>query len=302
MALDLDRRQRAMLLEMGVRVWAVAPAEPAPAAPALPQGAPTANGAARATSAAVPVAATADTASAKFAGAPRGVDALKAPSAPTKPTSPANAPHAPMPAVAEASWTDLLSAAQACNACGLCAGRRNTTLRPPADAQRHVANRGAATSWMVIGEPPDEEEDQAGHPFAGPSGTLLDNMLRALDLARDGGAYLTNIVKCRPPHGGVPQAADLRQCTAYLQREIVLVQPAVILAMGRFAQQALLTDQPELASLPLGKLRGTVHRYRDIPVVFTYHPKLLLRNAADKAKAWADLCLAAAAAAVAGSR
>jgi DNA polymerase len=85
----------------------------------------------------------------------------------------------------------------------------------------------------------------------------------------------------------------LQQCAAYLQREIALVQPSVILAMGRFAQQALLADQPELVSLPLGKLRGTVHRYRDIPVVFTYHPKALLRNTADKGKAWADLCLAA---------
>jgi DNA polymerase len=166
-----------------------------------------------------------------------------------------------------------------------------------------VANLDAdvVPTWLVIGEPPDEEEDQAGHPFAGPGGTLLDNMLRALDLARDRGAYLTNIVKCRPPHGAVPQVADLQQCTAYLQREIALVRPAVIFAMGRFAQQALLADQPELATLPLGKLRGQVHRFQNIPVVFTYHPKALLRNPADKAKAWADLCLAADAAAVAGN-
>jgi DNA polymerase len=202
------------------------------------------------------------------------------------------------PDLAEASWTELLSAAQACNACGLCAGRGNTTLRPPGYGAfaTESPDSAVAATWMVIGEPPDEDEDHAAHAFAGPSGTLLDNMLRALDLARNRGAYLTNVVKCRPPHGAVPQAADLQQCAAYLQREIALMQPAVILAMGRFAQQALLSDQPELVSLPLGKLRGKVHRYRDIPVVFTYHPKALLRNAADKGKAWADLCLAADAA------
>jgi DNA polymerase len=165
---------------------------------------------------------------------------------------------------------------------------------------------------MVVGDPPDEDEDGTASPFAGPSGVLLDNMLAALGLCRsnravsegaasaaavssDPGthAYITNVVKCRPPHGAQVQAADLAQCAAYLQREIALVQPKMILAMGRFAHQLLLGETPELANQPLGKLRGLVRYYRGIAVVPTYHPKALMRTSADKAKAWADLCLAA---------
>jgi DNA polymerase len=149
---------------------------------------------------------------------------------------------------------------------------------------------------MVVGEPPDEDEDRAGQPFAEQAGLLLDNMLKAVGASRTGagstGAYLTNVVKCRPPQGRIAQAAELAQCAAYLQREIALVQPKIILAMGRFANQLLLGEHPELATVPLGKLRGTVYRYQGIAVVATYHPNVLLRDSAHKAKAWADLCLA----------
>jgi DNA polymerase len=106
-------------------------------------------------------------------------------------------------------------------------------------------------------------------------------------------AYVTNVLKCRPAHGAMPQAAELAQCAAYLQREIALVRPKIILALGRFANQVLLGETPALVAQPLGKLRGTVHRYQGVPVVVSYPPKLLLRNSADKAKAWVDLCLAA---------
>jgi DNA polymerase len=107
-------------------------------------------------------------------------------------------------------------------------------------------------------------------------------------------AYVTNVVKCRPPHGRMPQPAELARCAQYLQRELALVQPKVILAMGRIANQVLLGEGPGgLAAQPLGKLRGTVHRYAGVAVVVTYHPKVLMRSSADKAKAWADLCLAA---------
>jgi DNA polymerase len=164
---------------------------------------------------------------------------------------------------------------------------------------------------MVVGDAPDEDEDRAGAPFAGQDGVLLENMLRALGLQQANPlpptvagsaaavsaarrAYVTNVLKCRPAHGAVPQAAELAQCAAHLQNEIALVQPRIILAMGRFANQVLLGASPALAALPLGKLRGTVHNYQGTPVVVTYHPKLLMRNSADKAKAWADLCLAAA--------
>jgi DNA polymerase len=103
---------------------------------------------------------------------------------------------------------------------------------------------------------------------------------------------VTNITKCRPPQGRVPQAAELAQCAAYLQREIALTQPKLILVMGRFASQVLLAEHPDALALPLGKQRGVVYRYQGIAVVVTYAPKALLRSGADKAKAWADLCLA----------
>ena len=203
--------------------------------------------------------------------------------------------------VAALDWPELAEAVRGCNACGLCAGRKHASIAPLADA--------IPCDWMVVSDPPDEEEDYAGAPFAAQDGVLLSNMLRALGLQRANPlpgdtkaaastkasqrAYVSHVLKGRPAHGAIPQAAELAQCAAYLQREIALVQPKMIVAMGRFANQVLLGETPEQAALPLGKLRGTVHRYRGVPVVVTYHPKALMRNGADKAKAWADLCLAA---------
>jgi uracil-DNA glycosylase family 4 len=184
-------------------------------------------------------------------------------------------------------WNGLADTAAACESCGLCAGRKHATLQPAQQAQ---------ADWMVVGDPPEEDEDSAAQAFVEAPGLLLDNMLKAVGASRTGsgaqGAFVTNVVKCRPPHGRNPQPADLAQCAAYLQREIELVQPKVIFAVGRFAIQTLLSEHGALATQPLGKLRGSVYRYRGIPVVVSYHPKLLLRNSADKAKAWADLCLA----------
>jgi DNA polymerase len=159
--------------------------------------------------------------------------------------------------------------------------------------------------WLLVGEPPDEAEERAGAAFADQSGQLLDNMLKALGLSRRAdaagsaqAAYLTNVVKCRPARARNPEPAELVVCENYLRREIALVQPKVILAMGRFAAQALLqSSAPELTGTPLGKLRGQIYRYQGLPVVVTYHPAYLLRNQADKARAWADLCLARQAAA-----
>lgn len=212
----------------------------------------------------------------------------------------------------------LEQAARQCRDCGLCEGRQKSTLRLP--VAQTLAGHDSLAHWMVVGDAPDEEEDAAGSAFAGQSGVLLDNMLRALQLQRINphsasdpaqpdqprqpaiapaaiaphkAAYVTNVVKCRPPHGKLPQAAELAQCSAYLQREIALVRPRMILSMGRFANQLLLSESPALAAQPLGKLRGSVRHYAGVPVVVTYHPKALLRNSMDKAKAWADLCLAA---------
>lgn len=184
-------------------------------------------------------------------------------------------------------WAALARTVSQCKACGLCAGRTQTTLQ---------ASTASQSDWMVVGDAPDEDEDRAGHAFAQAAGQLLDNMLKAVGARRGGegaqGAYVTNIVKCRPAHGQVPQASELAQCAVYLQREIALVRPQIILAMGRFAVQGVLALNPELATQPLGRLRGTVHRYHGVPVVVTYAPKMLLRASADKGKAWADLCLA----------
>jgi DNA polymerase len=142
--------------------------------------------------------------------------------------------------------------------------------------------------WLCVGEPPLEEEERQGIPFVGDAGKLLDNMLGAVGASRRQGAYLTNALKCRPSDERADDAEELAQSLAFLQRQVQLVQPKVILAMGRIAVQALLQTNE-----PIGKLRGRVHRHGDVPVVVTYHPVYLLRNLADKGRAWADLCLAA---------
>ena len=251
MSLELDTRQRAMLQEMGVNVW-------------LPEsGVAVLERAAPARAARTPVTS----------------------EAPVRTPAPASAPVTPvaMAIAASPDWATLQETVQHCQACTLCAGRSHTTLVPPADS--------SPCDWMVVGDPPDEDEDRAGAPFAGADGQLLANMLKALGATS---AYRTNVMKCRPAHGAIAQAAELNRCSAYLQREIALVQPKVILSLGRFANQVLLGETPELAALPLGKLRGTVHSYQGVAVVVSYPPKLLMRNGADKAKAWADLCLASA--------
>ena len=270
--LELDTRQRAMLQEMGVRVWQPLAEPEAVASAATDASAP--SGAQP-----LPVAV-----SAPRAAAPRQA-------AREIPPRVAPGPDAANGVALDVHAMDgpaLLQAAAQCQACGLCAGRKNTTLAMPDPAVQ--------ADWLVVGDPPDEDEDRQGQPFVQQAGQLLDNMLKAVGASRTGagrqGAYLSNVVKCRPPQGRLPQAAELAQCAQYLEREIALVQPKIILAMGRFAAQLLLGEHPEQAGQPLGKQRGVVYRYRGIPVVVTYHPKVLLRASADKAKAWADLCLA----------
>ena len=189
----------------------------------------------------------------------------------------------------------LLHAVASCQACQLCSGRRAPVFGRPGLPQ--------PADWLVLGEPPDEDEERSGVAFAGQAGQLLDNMLRALKLGRSAGgaaesvkqAYPTNVVKCRPAVVRIPQPQELLACEPFLQREITLVKPKVILAMGRFAAQALLQgSQPELATQPLGKLRGQTYQYLGVPVIVTYHPSYLLRTQADKARAWLDLCRARA--------
>lgn len=130
-------------------------------------------------------------------------------------------------------------------------------------------------------------EDQVGEPFVGQAGRLLDNMLLSLGLQRGAGVFIANVVKCRPPGNRDPLPDEIAACAPYLRRQIALIRPKVIVALGRFAAQTLLSSDAKI-----GTLRGSVHRYEGVPVIVTYHPAYLLRTLSDKAKAWEDLCLA----------
>ena len=199
--------------------------------------------------------------------------------------------------VAQADWPQLQNAVKACQACGLCQTRRQTVFgmgaEPPANAE------ATGIDLMIVGEAPGENEDQQGLPFVGAAGQLLDQMLAALGWSRQGQGdlsaqvYITNVLKCRPPGNRNPQPDEVAQCLPFLRRQIEVLRPRLLLAMGRFGAQALLADTvPDVHGVPLGKLRGQTHRFGEIPLVVTYHPAYLLRNPADKAKAWFDLCWA----------
>jgi DNA polymerase len=210
--------------------------------------------------------------------------AAPAPEAMPEPAVPVSREPVVRSAVATLDWPALRDAVAACRACSLCESRTQTVF-----GVGHPQAR-----WMVVGEAPGEQEDLQGEPFVGASGQLLDAMLRALALTRgeDGPpeqrVYIANTLKCRPPRNRNPTPEEMVQCEPFLVRQIELVKPRIILAMGRFAVQALLRS-----SEPIGKLRGRVHRYQGVPLVVTYHPAYLLRTLADKARAWDDLCLAA---------
>ena len=268
-------RQRAMLAEMGIRLWA----EPEPTVAA---------------DAAVSTASTAPAVAAREPARDRAAEpgvmlrspntaqpAARAPAADT--AAPASIrPPVPVAGVGAMDWPELRNTVAACSACKLCEGRKQTVFG--------VGNPQA--HWMVVGEAPGEQEDLQGEPFVGKSGQLLDNMLRAIQLTRQDApahqqVYIANTVKCRPPGNRNPQPDELAQCEAFLIRQVQLVRPRIILAMGRFAVQSLLRS-----SEPIGRLRGRVHDYQGVPLIVTYHPAYLLRSLEEKARAWDDLCLA----------
>ncbi|MCW8917340.1 MAG: uracil-DNA glycosylase [Gammaproteobacteria bacterium] len=186
---------------------------------------------------------------------------------------------APQPdAIASLDWTALQQRVRDCTACPELVANRSQTVFGVGNPQ---------AEWMVIGEAPGADEDQQGEPFVGKAGQLLNAMLHALGLKRQQ-VYIANVLKCRPPNNRDPLPEEAAACAAYLQRQIALVQPKVILVVGRIAAQNLLK-----VATPIGKLRGTVHRYQgQIPLVVTYHPAYLLRSPSEKRKAWDDLCLA----------
>lgn len=186
-------------------------------------------------------------------------------------------------AIAEMDWDALNESIAHCTRCGLCKGRTHA-----------VAGAGAQkASWLFVGEGPGHNEDVQGEPFVGPAGKLLDNMLGALTLTRVADAFITNVVKCRPvgPDGleRPPSADEIAACLPYLKRQIALIEPAVVVALGKTAATALLERDDKTV---LADLRETPHRVGELPVVVTYHPAYLLRKPADKAKSWRDLCLA----------
>lgn len=172
-------------------------------------------------------------------------------------------------------WELLATTVRECRACGLCAARKQAVLG--------VGDRHA--DWLFVGEGPGAEEDQRGEPFVGQAGKLLDNMLAAIGLRRGEDVYIANAVKCRPPENRTPDPAEIDACRPYLEQQIALIRPKMIVALGRPAAQALLKAEVKIAAA-----RGRLHDYQGIPLVITYHPAYLLRNLTDKAKAWEDLC------------
>ncbi len=187
------------------------------------------------------------------------------------------------PAVSQASdaegldWSQLKQRVKACTLCKLRAGCTQTVLG--------VGDESA--DWLFVGEGPGVDEDALGEPFVEQAGKLLDNMLMSIKLKRGNNVYIANIVKCRPPGNRNPETDEIASCLPYLQRQIELIRPRVIIALGKVASNALLGSPATLASL-----RGKLHDYRGTPLIVTYHPAYLLRSPSEKAKAWQDLLLA----------
>lgn len=197
----------------------------------------------------------------------------------TDPASAASVQTAPaaVSPVADATWEQLTEAILTCRACSLCAARKQ--------AVPGVGDREA--DWLIVGEGPGAEEDERGEPFVGQAGKLLDSMLAAIDLKRGEDVYIANAVKCRPPGNRTPLPEEMDTCRPYLARQIELIRPRLIVALGRPAAQTLLQEE-----VKIGAARGQLFRYQGIPVIVTYHPAYLLRTPGDKSKAWEDLVFA----------
>ena len=196
--------------------------------------------------------------------------------APGAAAEPPSAPESMEHGGNSASWTELETAVRACTKCPLHATRTQTVFG--------VGSRHAR--WMFIGEAPGADEDRQGEPFVGRAGQLLNAMLFAMGLKREE-VYIANVLKCRPPGNRDPQPEEVAQCEPYLLRQIELIRPALIIALGRHAAHSLLKTE-----VPLARLRGQRLSYHGTPLIVTYHPAYLLRNPVDKRKAWDDLCLA----------
>lgn len=255
-----------------------------------------------------PPSAATDTADAVYVGADADADAPRAADAPpqriaARVSSPAEARSEAVPVrpvvtrtidLATLDFDGLRRHAQGCEACRLCETRKNVVFG--------VGDPRA--NWLFVGEGPGANEDEQGEPFVGQAGKLLDNMLRALGLRRDENVFIANVVKCRPPGNRDPLPDEIAACEGYLQRQIALIQPKIIVALGRFAAQTLLRSDATIGALRRLNAGSSndglredsastpVHHYEGVPVVVTYHPAYLLRTPSDKAKVWEDLCRA----------
>jgi DNA polymerase len=181
----------------------------------------------------------------------------------------------PTAAVGQLDWASLQEAVAACTACKLHAQRTQAVFG--------VGDEQA--DWLFVGEGPGAEEDLKGEPFVGQAGKLLDNMLASIDLKRGEKTYIANVVKCRPPGNRNPEPDEAAACAPYLDRQIELISPKLLIALGKVAATRLLGRDASIASL-----RGKLLDYHGRPLIVTYHPAYLLRNLGDKAKAWEDLC------------
>lgn len=179
--------------------------------------------------------------------------------------------------IAGMDWTQLKASAAVCSACVLHKQRKQAVFG--------VGDEKA--EWLFIGEGPGAEEDARGEPFVGQAGKLLDSMLAAIELKRGENVYIANVVKCRPPGNRNPEPSEAHACEPYLTRQIELIRPKLIIALGKVAAQNLLGSDATISSM-----RGRLHTYRGTPLIVTYHPAYLLRTLQDKAKSWEDLCFA----------
>lgn len=181
--------------------------------------------------------------------------------------------------IRQMGWDELKQAVVRCEACSLAQTRTRTVFG--------VGDEHA--EWLFVGEAPGAEEDRRGEPFVGQAGQLLDNMLAAIQLKRGENVYIANVLKCRPPQNRDPHGEEVVKCDPFLKRQVELIKPRLIVALGKFAAQSLLGGEQSIAAL-----RGKLHDYHGVPLIVTYHPAYLLRNMTDKAKAWEDLCFARA--------
>ena len=193
----------------------------------------------------------------------------------------APAPGLPLDArvaqIAGMAWPELKQCVADCTACPLQKGRHKTVFG--------VGDEQA--EWLFVGEGPGADEDLKGEPFVGQAGKLLDSMLAAIKLKRGENVYIANVVKCRPPNNRNPEAGEVEQCEPFLHRQIEMIRPKLIIALGKVAAVNLLKREASVTSM-----RGKVHDYRGTPMIVTYHPAYLLRSLPEKARAWEDLCFA----------